>query len=77
MPTVDGLRLQLLGTGNAAGLPVYGCHCIACEQARTDDRLRRRPCSALLSNGEQQVLLDAGLMDLAERFRRVACHISC
>ncbi|SEB06587.1 phosphoribosyl 1,2-cyclic phosphate phosphodiesterase [Thiothrix caldifontis] len=68
MPTVDGLRLQLLGTGNAAGLPVYGCHCTACERARADDRLRRRPCSALLSNGEQQVLLDAGLMDLAERF---------
>lgn len=68
MPTADGLTLQLLGTGNAAGLPVYGCHCVACERARSDDHLRRRPCSARLRNGDQQILLDAGLMDLAERF---------
>ncbi len=62
------MRLTLLGTGNAPQVPVYNCHCPACERARHETRYRRGPCSALLECGEQRWLLDSGLTDLAERF---------
>jgi phosphoribosyl 1,2-cyclic phosphate phosphodiesterase len=62
------VRLTLLGTGSASGMPVYGCDCEACDQARAKPELRRTACSALLEVGEQRYLLDAGQLDLAERF---------
>lgn len=62
------MRLTFLGTGAAGGVPRYGCDCPACERARADSRYVRRPCSALLESGETRILIDAGLMDLHERF---------
>lgn len=62
------MRLTFLGTGAAGGVPLYGCDCPACERARGDGRYVRRPCSALLESGETRILIDAGLMDLHERF---------
>ncbi len=62
------MRLSFLGTGAAGGVPLYGCRCPACERARLDTRLVRRPCSALVESGGTRVLLDAGLTDLHERF---------
>lgn len=62
------MHLTFLGTGDVRQVPVYGCHCRACTAARDDERLRRRPCSALLEAGGQRILIDGGLTDLAERF---------
>jgi len=62
------VRLTLLGTGAAAGLPVYGCECNVCSKALAKPALRRTPCSALLQLGEQCFLIDAGQVNLAERF---------
>jgi len=62
------MRLTLLGTGDARQVPVYGCECAACDLARNDETLRRRPCSALIECGEQRWLIDSGLPDLTERF---------
>jgi phosphoribosyl 1,2-cyclic phosphate phosphodiesterase len=62
------MRLSLLGTGAAGGVPLYGCQCRACQRAREDSRYQRRPCSALLAVGGKRYLLDAGLMDLDRRF---------
>jgi phosphoribosyl 1,2-cyclic phosphate phosphodiesterase len=62
------VRITLLGTGAAGGVPLYGCTCPACDHARADKRLARRPCSALVESGGARVLVDAGLMDLHERF---------
>jgi len=62
------MRLTLLGTGDARQVPVYGCDCAACHAARHDERLRRRPCCALVEVGEQRWLIDSGLTDLTERF---------
>jgi phosphoribosyl 1,2-cyclic phosphate phosphodiesterase len=62
------MRLTLLGTGDARQVPVYGCECVACTHARNDERLRRRPCSALIECGDQRWLIDSGLPDLTERF---------
>lgn len=62
------MRVTFLGTGDAGGVPVYGCDCPACKRARTDETFRRRPCSALVESGSTRILIDAGLTDLAERF---------
>ena len=62
------MQLTLLGTGNAAQVPVYNCSCAACVRARAQTRYRRGPCSALLECGNARWLVDAGLTDLAERF---------
>lgn len=62
------MRVTFLGTGAAGGVPLYGCHCPACERAKNDRRFVRRPCSVLLEAGDTRILIDAGLMDLHERF---------
>ncbi|MBE0507191.1 MAG: phosphonate metabolism protein PhnP [Marinospirillum sp.] len=62
------MRLTFLGTGGAGGVPRYGCQCSACDAARKNAERIRRPCSALVESGNTRLLLDAGLMDLHERF---------
>lgn len=62
------MRVTFLGTGAAGGVPLYGCLCRACERARIDPRFVRRPCSALVESEGTRILIDAGLMDLHERF---------
>jgi phosphoribosyl 1,2-cyclic phosphate phosphodiesterase len=62
------MKVTFLGTGDAGGVPLYGCDCVACSKARSLAALRRGPCSALVESGDTRVLIDAGLMDLAERF---------
>jgi phosphoribosyl 1,2-cyclic phosphate phosphodiesterase len=62
------MRLTLLGTGNAAGMPVYGCSCEACLASAANPALRRTSCSALLEVEDRRYLLDAGQLNLSERF---------
>lgn len=62
------MRVTFLGTGAAGGVPLYGCTCVACTRAQRDPRCVRRPCSALVESGQTRILLDAGLMDLHQRF---------
>ena len=62
------MQLKLLGTGNAAGMPLYGCNCNYCVEVSADRSLQRTPCSALLKVDNKRYLLDAGQMNLAERF---------
>ena len=62
------MRLTLLGTGDAAGIPLYGCECEQCIMARQLPGSRRGPASALLEVDDKRYLIDAGLMDIAERF---------
>lgn len=62
------MRVSFLGTGAAGGVPLYGCHCQACERAHADPTAVRQPCCALIETGSTRVLLDAGLMDLQHRF---------
>lgn len=63
------MRITFLGTGDAGGVPRYGCDCPACTRARTEVKFRRLPCTALVEVGATRILLDAGLTDLAERFK--------
>lgn len=65
---IQGMRLTLLGTGNAAGLPMYGCACQACLRASQYPEYRRKTSCGLLETPQQRWLIDAGLMDLSEHF---------
>lgn len=62
------MRVTFLGTGGAGGVPRFGCTCPACQRAKTNHRHVRRPCSALIEDSNHKILLDAGLMDLHDRF---------
>jgi phosphoribosyl 1,2-cyclic phosphate phosphodiesterase len=62
------MKLTLTGTGDAAGVPVWGCRCRVCAAALADPALRRGSCSARLEVGSVRVLLDAGLPDLVRRY---------
>lgn len=63
------MKFRFLGTGNAAGVPLYGCSCEACERAHKNPEFRRSSCCAVIQLEDQCFLIDAGLMDFAERFR--------
>lgn len=63
-------ELILLGTGDAAEIPVFGCECGVCVAARNDPPLGRGPCSAMIRYQNQVLLIDAGLTDLHRRFQR-------
>ena len=62
------MRLTLLGTGNAAGMPLYGCNCVRCIEVQETTALRRGPAHALLEVANKRYLIDAGMMDIADRF---------
>ena len=62
------MRLKFIGTGNAAGMPAFGCDCNACIRAQTIIEHRRGPCSAALKFDDETILLDAGNPLLGERF---------
>lgn len=62
------MRITFLGTGDAGGVPLYGCNCAACARAHGNSDLSRRNCSALIESGDTRILLDAGLTDLTSRF---------
>ncbi|MBV6440854.1 MAG: MBL fold metallo-hydrolase [Haliscomenobacteraceae bacterium CHB4] len=52
------MKLTLLGTGTSQGVPVIGCDCEACISA--DPRDNRLRSSALLSDGNTNIIIDAG-----------------
>lgn len=64
----ETLQFTFLGTGDAAGVPCYGCHCAACEIARQHPGFQRHPSCLLLEKGKDRLLIDAGLADLRLRF---------
>ncbi|CNC51912.1 phosphonate metabolism protein PhnP [Yersinia pseudotuberculosis] len=63
------MQLTLLGTGCAQQVPVFGCDCLICTQARVEPARRRKPCSAMLYYQGETTLIDAGLPTLDQQFR--------
>ena len=53
------MEVIVLGSSGAFRLPCLGCHCLNCEAARSDPRLRRTTTSLYLREGEDSILLDA------------------
>jgi phosphoribosyl 1,2-cyclic phosphate phosphodiesterase len=62
------LEFQFMGTGNAGGVPLWGCHCPACDLARRDPTQRRQSASAVIRTNDGVSLLDAGITELADHF---------
>lgn len=62
------MRLTLLGSGNAAGMPVYGCECTRCAVVSENPELRRGPACALIEVDEKKYLIDAGLTRIGEKY---------
>lgn len=60
------MRVILLGTGAAGGIPLFRCDCAVCARARALTTHARRPCSALVEAGGTSVMIDAGRTDLAD-----------
>lgn len=55
----DGVRLTLCGSGDAAGVPVHGCQCTVCRQARAVRHVRRRPTCLALQEGADELVIQA------------------
>jgi len=62
------MKLTLLGTGAASGVPVWGCECEACAAARANPARRRRVSCATVEGPGGRLLIDCGVADLHERF---------
>ncbi|MGR5091774.1 phosphonate metabolism protein PhnP [Vibrio maritimus] len=62
------MKLVMLGTGDSAMVPVWGCDCEICAVARLDKTLRREKSSAYLEHQGRKLLLDANASDLLDRF---------
>ena len=62
------MKLKLLGTGSVKSAPVYGCECKACFRAKVVSEYKRTPSSLLVDTGDFQLLVDAGQLDLTNRF---------
>lgn len=63
----SGMHLIIGGSGDAAGIPVDGCHCALCRQARAVRHLRRNPTSLLVQDGADRLLILAGSPDRTRR----------
>lgn len=61
------MQLTLIGSADDAGIPVHGCLCKLCRQARAVRHLRRRPRTLLLQSQGESLLVDAGTPDLDRR----------
>jgi len=62
------MRLTLIGSGNAAGIPLFGCDCRLCLKANKNKSVRRGPASATLEINNKKYLIDAGALDIVDRF---------
>jgi phosphoribosyl 1,2-cyclic phosphate phosphodiesterase len=58
------MQLTVVGSADDAGIPVHGCLCTLCRQARAVRHLRRKPFTLLLQHQGEQLLLDAGAGDI-------------
>jgi phosphoribosyl 1,2-cyclic phosphate phosphodiesterase len=58
MSAQQQLKLTFLGTGTSQGVPLIGCHCRVCSS--DDPRDKRLRTSALLTYGQEHIVIDAG-----------------
>lgn len=58
------MRILIAGSADPAGIPVAGCACTLCRQARAVRHLRRRPTCFTLTDGNDQLLVEAPVADL-------------
>ncbi len=62
------MKFEFLGTSDTGGIPLLGCYCEVCEEARAQNT-HNRSTSAYLTLGDGSVILfDAGYDFLSEKF---------
>ena len=62
------MKFEFLGTSDTGGIPLLGCYCAVCEEARAQ-KTHNRSTSAYLTLGDGSVILfDAGYDFLSEKF---------
>lgn len=67
------LNIIILGSGTSTGIPVVGCECAVC---RSDDpRNQRTRCSALISYGRHNILIDTATDLRQQALREDIRHI--
>ncbi len=54
------MEIQLVGTGASERIPVHGCTCPTCQEARIHPELRRSFSAVLVRSGLRGLLVDAG-----------------
>jgi len=53
------VEFKLLGTGAGVGVPLFFCHCPACEEARQNPVFSRTRSGAMFRAAEETILIDA------------------
>ncbi len=67
------MLITILGTATSQGIPVIGCKCAACTSADPYDRRLR--CSALISHGDTNVVIDVGPDFREQMLRAEVAHL--
>lgn len=67
------LNITILGSGTSTGIPVVGCECAVCRSS--DPRNQRTRCSALLSHGQRNILIDTSTDLRQQALRENIRHI--
>lgn len=62
------MTFEFLGTSDTGGIPLVGCHCFVCEQARLQGVQNRSTSAFLTLHDGSVILFDAGYDALSERF---------
>ncbi len=68
------MKAILLGTGTSQGVPVIGCQCEVCSS--TDPKDKRLRTSALISDGNTNILIDCGPDLRQQMLRNKASHLN-
>lgn len=67
------LDITILGSGTSTGIPVVGCDCAVCRS--TDPYNQRTRCSALISHGTTNILIDTATDLRQQALRENIRHI--
>ncbi|MCK4501405.1 MAG: GPMC system MBL fold metallohydrolase [Desulfuromonadales bacterium] len=69
----ETLDIIVLGSGTSTGIPVVGCHCAICRSNHPHNQRSR--CSALLSYGKYNILIDTSTDLRQQALREDICHV--
>ena len=69
----ETLKITILGSGTSTGIPVIGCRCATCLSDHP--RNQRTRCSALLSYGKYNILIDTSTDLRQQALREDIRHI--